>query len=72
MQKKPRKHPVPNPHLEELKRLNKTLGNIEQDLEQINKRLNKPIDLVDQIAKGVVLAGVAWAILIVLLQIIFG
>ena len=59
-----------NQSLEELRKITQELKNLSQDVAEIKKRL-KPDTLVESITKGVLLAGVAWFILVVVLQIVF-
>lgn len=71
-----KKNAGPSPSLEELRKMNETLSSIDNELQQINKYLNrpmylnKPINWVDRIAKGILLAGLYGALIGLAFQLI--
>lgn len=67
-------NPQQNPTLNELKGLRRDFTSLREELVMLRADLSsrKPPDITDQVAKGVVLAGVFWFVLVLIIQACFG
>jgi hypothetical protein len=65
--------PQQNPSLTELRSIRRELSALREEFAAARAQAvnQKPPDITDQVAKGVVLAGVFWFVIVFVLQILF-
>lgn len=72
-QPKQPQQPQQNPSLTELRLIRQELTKLREEVATLRAETSskKPPDITDQVAKGVVLAGVFWFALLIVFQIVF-
>lgn len=61
-----------NPTLIELQALRKEFAALREEVAGVRADMKRPVNITDQVAKGVVIAGLFWFVVVFILQALFG